>query len=118
MVEINGARVLAPSCCRYPTAGMKVTSDSERAVKAQQMFLELLQSDMPEAEYTRNNEVDYWSEQLHIGKPRFAPREPVASDLSHPAIAVNLDACGQCARGVRAGRGGRGGGGGGRAGRG
>jgi len=102
MVEINGERVLAPSCCRYPTAGMKVTSDSERAVKAQQMVLELLQSDMPEAEYTRNNEVDYWSEQLHIGKPRFAPREPVASDLSHPAIAVNLDACIQCTRCVRA----------------
>src|SRR6188474_2470736 len=35
MVEINGERVLAPSCCRAPTAGMKVTTDSERAVSAQ-----------------------------------------------------------------------------------
>jgi len=102
MVEINGERVLAPSCCRYPTAGMKVTSDSERAVKAQQMVLELLQSDMPEAEYTRENEVDYWSEQLQVGKPRFSPRESVAPDFSHPAIAVNLDACIQCTRCVRA----------------
>ena len=28
MVEIDGERVLAPSCCRYPSAGMKVRSDS------------------------------------------------------------------------------------------
>src|SRR3954467_8149806 len=47
MVEIKGERVLAPSCCRNPTAGMEVTSDSERAVKSQKMVLELLQADMP-----------------------------------------------------------------------
>ena len=28
MVEIKGERVLAPSCCRRPSAGMEVTSDS------------------------------------------------------------------------------------------
>ena len=55
MVEINGERVLAPSCCRYPAAGMTVTTDSERAVKAQKLVLELLQSDMPETAYTRDN---------------------------------------------------------------
>src|ERR1700752_2148585 len=69
MVEIKGERVLAPSCCRTPTQGMQVTSDSDRAVKAQKMVLELLQSDMPETEYTRKNEVDLWSEKLHVGKP-------------------------------------------------
>ncbi|RZJ20439.1 MAG: 2Fe-2S iron-sulfur cluster binding domain-containing protein, partial [Haliea sp.] len=53
MVEINGERVLAPSCCRAPTAGMKVTTDSDRAVAAQKMVLELLLSDMPEKDYTR-----------------------------------------------------------------
>lgn len=53
MVEINGERVLAPSCCRFPTPGMKVSSDSERAVAAQKMVLELLLSDMPETEYTQ-----------------------------------------------------------------
>ena len=37
-----------------------------------------------------------------MGKPRFAPREPVPADLSHPAIEVNLDACIQCTRCVRA----------------
>ena len=57
---------------------------------------------MPEAEYTRHNEVDEWAAKLGVGKPRFAPRAPVAPDLSHPAIAVNLDACIQCTRCVRA----------------
>ena len=32
MVEIDGERVLAASCCRAPTAGMKVVTDSVRAV--------------------------------------------------------------------------------------
>ena len=31
MVEIKGERVLAPSCCRAPTPGMEVASDSPRA---------------------------------------------------------------------------------------
>src|SRR4051812_5713845 len=35
MVEIKGERVLAPSCCRTPTQGMEVTSNSERAVTSQ-----------------------------------------------------------------------------------
>jgi formate dehydrogenase major subunit len=102
MVEIKGERVLAASCCRAPTAGMQVTTNSERVLKAQQMVIELLQSDMPEKEYTRHNEVDEWAVKLKVGKPRFAPRAPVQADLSHAAIAVNLDACIQCTRCVRA----------------
>ncbi len=66
------------------------------------MVLELLQSDMPEADYTRHNEVDLWSAKLGLGKPRFAARAQPAQDLSHPAIAVNLDACIQCTRCLRA----------------
>ena len=102
MVEINGERVLAPSCCRNPTAGMKVDSASPRAVAAQKMVLELLQSDMPETDYTRHNELDEWSLKLDIGKPRFPARGQVKADLSHPAMAVNLDACIQCTRCLRA----------------
>jgi formate dehydrogenase major subunit len=102
VVEIEGERVLAPSCCRSATPGMKVTTDSARAVKSQQLVLELLQSDMPEAEYTRHNEVDEWSAKLGVGKPRFAARVQPVQDVSHPAIAVNLDACIQCTRCLRA----------------
>jgi formate dehydrogenase major subunit len=102
VVEIQGERTLAPSCCRAPTAGMKVTTDSERALKSQKLVLELLQSDMPEADYTRHNEVDQWSAKLGLGKPRFAARTQPKQDLSHPAMAVNLDACIQCTRCLRA----------------
>jgi formate dehydrogenase major subunit len=102
MVEIAGERVLAPSCCRAPTAGMKVTTDSERALKSQKLVLELLLADMPETAYTRHNEVDEWARKLGLGKPRFEAREKVTPDLSHPAIAVNLDACIQCTRCLRA----------------
>jgi formate dehydrogenase major subunit len=102
MVEIDGERVLAPSCCRHPSSGMKVTTDSERAVKSQKLVLELLQADMPEREYTRHNEVDQWAAKLGVGKPRFAARAQPVQDLSHPAIAVNLDACIQCTRCLRA----------------
>ena len=102
MVEIAGERVLAPSCCRYPKADMEVTSDSPRAVAAQKMVLELLLSDMPVKTHTLNSELDQWALKMDMGLPRFASRAPVAADLSHPGIAVNLDACIQCTRCVRA----------------
>src|SRR5579862_7680086 len=47
MVEIKGERVLAPSCCRKPTAGMEVTSNSERAVHSQKLVVEMLAADVP-----------------------------------------------------------------------
>src|SRR4029077_7288706 len=102
MVEIKGERVLAPSCCRRPTAGMEVTSDSSRAVTAQKMIVELLASDVPDTVYKPDSELDLWRGKLGIGKPRFAARAQPKSDLSHPAMAVNLDACIQCTRCVRA----------------
>jgi formate dehydrogenase major subunit len=102
MVEIDGERVLAPSCCRSASAGMKVQTRSERAVRAQKTVLELLLADMPEKAYTRNNELDQWATKLGVGKPRFASREQPAADMSHPAITVNLDACIQCTRCLRA----------------
>ena len=102
VVEIAGERTLAPSCCRSASPGMQVTTDSERARKSQRLVLELLRADLPEAVYQRDNELDHWAARLGIGRPRFAPRAQPAADLSHPAIAVNLDACILCTRCVRA----------------
>ena len=102
MVEIEGERVLAPSCCRYPSENMKVQTDSARALVSQKMVLELLQSDMPTTAYTLNNELDQWSLALSLGKPRYEPRPKVQQDATHAAITVNLDACIQCTRCVRA----------------
>ena len=105
MVEIEGERALAPSCCRQPTAGMKVESNNERALRSQKMVIELLLADMPEqgkSPYRLQSELDYWAGRLKVHKPRFEQRKPLEPDLSHPAIAVNLDACIQCTRCVRA----------------
>jgi formate dehydrogenase major subunit len=105
MVEIEGERVLAPSCCRLPTEGMTATSVSERAQKSQKMVAELLLTDMPgqgRSPYTRVSELDTWAGKLGVTQPRFPQRHEPAPDLSHPAMSVNLDACIQCGRCVRA----------------
>jgi formate dehydrogenase major subunit len=102
VVEIKGERALAPSCCRTPKEGMEVTSDSPRAQLSQKMVLELLLADMPERRYRKDSELDQWAAKLGVGLPRFPARGQPQADLSHPAIAVNLDACIQCTRCLRA----------------
>ncbi len=102
MVEIKGERFLAPSCCRYPKEGMEVTTDAGRALASQKMVLELLLSDMPDKHYRPDSELDLWAKRLGMGKPRFESRRQPNADVSHPAIAVNLDACIQCTRCLRA----------------
>ena len=108
MVEIAGERVLAPSCCRCPSAGMVVNTDSPRALRSQKLVLELLQADMPDSAHphTRHSELEQWATTLGVGAgvamPRFEARALPAADLSHPAIAVNMDACIQCTRCLRA----------------
>jgi formate dehydrogenase major subunit len=105
MVEIDGERVLAPSCCRMPAEGMKVTSTSDRARKSQQLVTELLLTDMPAqttSPYKRESELDVWAAKLGVAQPRYPQRHQPAADLSHTAMSVNLDACIQCGRCVRA----------------
>ncbi|MGR9115775.1 MAG: formate dehydrogenase subunit alpha [Gammaproteobacteria bacterium] len=105
VVEIEGERVLAPSCCRMPSEGMNVKAESERAIRSQKMVLELLKSDMPEqsqSPYKLDSELDIWADKLGVGTPRFKGRTQPQADFSHPAIAVNLDACIQCTRCLRA----------------
>jgi len=113
VVEIDGERTLAPSCCRAPVAGMKVQAKSERALKSQKMVLEMLLSDMPEQGHKwvgndstlQHGELSQWAARMEVEvRPALAAigRAQPAPDLSHPAMAVNLDACIQCNRCVRA----------------
>ncbi len=130
VVEVKGERTLAPSCCRSATAGMEVQSTSERALKSQKMVLEMLLSDMPDTGYKWNDgqvgaagtehqdrhagldpasmqhgELSDWAARLDVTvRPELKAlrRDQPAADLSHPAMAVNLDACIQCNRCVRA----------------
>jgi len=104
MVEIDGERVLAPSCRRQPTAGMKVVTDNERATRARKMVLELLLADQPEK--ARAHDPDsllwHWIDDAGLGGSRFPDRQSPKPDSSHPAMAVNLDACIHCNLCVRA----------------
>src|SRR5471032_3111680 len=98
MVEIEGERVLAASCIRKPTAGMKVKVTSERAKTARQMVFELLISDQPDRKTSHDPQSKFWAwaERMGIGTSRFPTHGKPAPDCSHPAMAVNLDACIQC----------------------
>ncbi|MCB1740723.1 MAG: formate dehydrogenase subunit alpha [Gammaproteobacteria bacterium] len=102
VVEVDGERTLAASCCRAPREGMVVHSASERARRAQRGVLELLKSDLPPTPLKVDDEVARWCEALDVGTPRYPARASIDADRSHPAIAVNLDACIQCTRCVRA----------------
>ena len=53
MVEIEGERVLAASCLRKPTPGMKVGVATARAEASRKMVFELLVADQPEREIGR-----------------------------------------------------------------
>jgi formate dehydrogenase major subunit len=110
VVEIKGERTLAPSCCRNVTPGLEVLSQSLRAKKSQEMVLELLLSDMPDQGHKwtdkgQHGELSDWSSKMNVTvRPELQAlrREQPACDVSHPAMAVNLDACIQCNRCVRA----------------
>jgi formate dehydrogenase major subunit len=105
MVEIEGERVLAASCIRTPTPGMKVKTQTDRAATARRMVAELLLADQPERNVAHDPQSHLW--QVIAGqklvKARFPARSnPAAPDRSHTAMAVNLDACIQCNLCVRA----------------
>jgi formate dehydrogenase major subunit len=102
VVEVQGERTLAASCCRKPVEGMIVSTTSERARRSQSLVLELLKADLPAQALTTRREVHDWADRLGVGAPRFAAREQPRTDASHPAITVNLDACIQCTRCLRA----------------
>lgn len=93
VVEIEGERVLAPSCCRTPQAGMVVKTASERATSARKTVLELLLSDAPHtADLRHDSELAHWAKKADAQPGRYPARPPAAQDLSHVAMSVNLDA--------------------------
>ena len=103
MVEIEGERVLAASCIRKPSENMKVFSNSSKAIKSRSLILELLDSDQPkENSHNPDSHFNNINKKTKINENRFATKSLPEPDSSHPAIAVNLDACIQCGLCVRA----------------
>ncbi len=92
VVEIEGEKALAPSCMREPTNGMVVHTKSERSIKAREMVLELLLSNNPEP----RGSFKYWLGELGIHSSRIPGEEKIDTDLTHPAMAVDLNKCIHC----------------------
>lgn len=83
MVEVEGARVLAPSCSRKVEPGMVVHTDSPRARLARRMVLEFLASSVdlsaasPEVEKWM---VDYGAEPVRYGAEAATVAQPAKVD--------------------------------------
>src|SRR3954467_6139841 len=90
MVEVEGERLLAASCIRTPTPGMKVKTQTERAKSARRMVVELLLTDQPPKDVAHDPESEFWktADRQKIEVSRFSRRAPPAPDRSHPAMAV------------------------------
>lgn len=86
VVEVEGERALAAACYRVVSEGMAVQTQSDRVFQAQAMILKLLSEDTS----AESNQADQFSRPIE------------AHDMSHPAIAVNMNACIQCTRCVKA----------------
>src|SRR6186713_2050956 len=107
MVEIEGERVLAASCLRTPSPGMKVKTQTDRAKTARRMVAELLMTDQPDLAHAHDPDSELWkiAKREKIEPGRFPKREKIEvppPDRSHVAMAVNLDACIHCNLCVRA----------------
>ncbi|EDP64876.1 formate dehydrogenase alpha subunit [alpha proteobacterium BAL199] len=104
MVEIEGERVLAASCIRTPSEGMKVQSASERAKSSRKLVMELLVADQPARAQAHQPDSTLWkfANSQGVEASRFPAHQAPCDDNSHPGIAVNLDACIQCNLCVRA----------------
>ncbi|MGQ7791142.1 formate dehydrogenase subunit alpha [Faunimonas sp. B44] len=106
MVEVEGERVLAASCIRKPAPGMKVSSASERAESSRKLVFELLVADQPERERAHDPDSRFWTwaDRIEVDESRFpaVARANKTADFTHPAMAVQLDACIHCTLCVRA----------------
>ena len=68
VVELEGARVLVPSCSRAAEAGMAVHTDTERTRHARKMVLELLGSSV---DLSTTPRVDAWMQEYGADPSRF-----------------------------------------------
>lgn len=85
VVEVEGARVLAPACSRKVEPGMVVKTDSERVRTSRRLVLELLGSsvDMSTAPAFKAYAERYDAKPDRFG-PKASPAPAGARDASHP----------------------------------
>jgi predicted molibdopterin-dependent oxidoreductase YjgC len=75
MVEVEGSRVLVPSCARKVEAGMKIRTASDRVRHARKMVLEFLGSSV---DLSTTPNVDGWMAEYAAEPERYGPPAPPA----------------------------------------
>ncbi|NVJ92053.1 MAG: formate dehydrogenase subunit alpha [Methylocystaceae bacterium] len=104
VVEVEGERTLAASCMREASEGLKVQTHSDKVVKSRKMVMELLLADQPARDECPDPKSHFWkmADEIGIDGSRFPARAKIDNDYSHPALAVDLNACIHCTNCVRA----------------
>jgi predicted molibdopterin-dependent oxidoreductase YjgC len=73
VVEVEGSRVLVPSCSRPVEPGMVVKTDSERVRHSRKMVLEFLASSV---DLSTTPDVDRWQDDYGAKPERYGPPQP------------------------------------------
>lgn len=83
MVELEGSRVLVPSCSRKVQPGMVVKTDTERVRHSRRLVLELLDSSV---DLSTTPRVPEWKERYNVDSDRYGPRagESLRRDVHEP----------------------------------
>lgn len=104
VVEIEGERTLTASCLRKAQDGMVVHTHSEKVTKSRKMIMELLLADQPARNECPDPQSHLWkmADDIGIERSRLPAHDVIKQDISHPALAVNLNACIHCTNCVRA----------------
>jgi NADH dehydrogenase/NADH:ubiquinone oxidoreductase subunit G len=99
VVEVEGARVLAPACVAQVSAGMKVKTRSERVERSRRTIVEMLGStvDLSEAPEIQQFARDYHADLDRFGGERRSP--PVIDD--NPMYIRDYEKCILCWRCVQ-----------------
>ena len=100
VVEVEGYRTLQPSCLMKVSEGLVVRTDSERAVQARRIVMELLLAD---AAIDPLSECGRVASAMGLTGSRFPSSDThPPRDESHLGIAVDLSKCIHCMRCVQA----------------
>ena len=78
MVDVEGSRVLVPSCARKVEDGMVVHTDSEKVRHSRRMVLELLASSVDLSQASAD--VQRWMREYGVDAERYGPPAPPAGD--------------------------------------
>ena len=83
VVEVEGSRVLVPSCSRPVEPGMKVKTRSERVDLSRKLVLEMLASSV---DLSTTDNVERWMKQYKAKPERFGPSAPPAKAGERDAL--------------------------------